>query len=190
MHKGYNSCEGASLLVGQVLDELPLGFFHIGHALWATTAMAIFAIHAELTPYMFPGLQLHFGARLSCDMHGSIRPVAARLQKRSPNTALARSGADKEELSTYAAAFQAGCAFGALVAPVLADKLGRKPTLVFGSIVTTLLNYGATFASSLNMFLGQAQLFRGRGQMVPGRFRAALPLLPSRLSSGFWSSEL
>ena len=65
-------------------------------------------------------------------------------------------GADKEELSTYAAAFQAGCAFGALVAPVLVDKLGRKPTLVFGALVTTLLNYGSAFATSFNMLLGIA----------------------------------
>ena len=67
-----------------------------------------------------------------------------------------KQGADKEELSTYAAAFQAGCAFGALVAPVLVDKLGRKPTLVFGAMVTTLLNYGSAFATSFNMLLGIA----------------------------------
>ncbi|CAE7348608.1 SVOP [Symbiodinium sp. CCMP2456] len=122
MHKGYSSCDGASLPIGQVLDELPLSSFHIGHVLWTAAAVALFAIHCELTPYMFPGLQIHFGA-------------------------------DKEELSTYAAAFQAGCAFGALVAPVLVDKLGRKPTLVFGAIVTTLLNYGSAFATSFNMIL-------------------------------------
>ena len=35
-----------------------------------------------------------------------------------------RSGAGREELSTFAAAFQAGCAFGTMVAPFLADRLG------------------------------------------------------------------
>ncbi|CAE7397418.1 STP10 [Symbiodinium pilosum] len=122
MHKGYNSCDGSSLTIGQVLDELPFGSFHIGHILWTTTAVAIFAIHSEMTPYMFPGLQMQFGA-------------------------------DKDELSTYAAAYQAGCAFGALLAPVLADKLGRKPTLVFATAVTTLLNYASASATSFNMIL-------------------------------------
>ena len=65
MHKGYNSCDGSSLTIGQVLDELPFGSFHIGHILWTTTAVAIFAIHSEMTPYMFPGLQMQFGEHLS-----------------------------------------------------------------------------------------------------------------------------
>ena len=65
MHKGYSSCNGASLPIGQVLDELPLSSFHIGHVFWTAAAVALFAIHCELTPYMFPGLQIHFGRYLS-----------------------------------------------------------------------------------------------------------------------------
>ncbi|CAJ1418597.1 unnamed protein product [Effrenium voratum] len=122
--KGYHSCDGPAELVtvGQVLDGMPFGFFHMTHIAWALAAIAVLAIQYEMTPYMFPGLQLHFGA-------------------------------DREELSTFAAAFQAGCAFGTMMAPALADRMGRKPTLIFSITLCATLSYASALSKSLHMLM-------------------------------------
>jgi len=124
MSKGYDSCTFAEtpVTVCEVLDAMPFGKFHIVHLTFAIIAVAVLAIQYEMTPYMFPGLQIHFGA-------------------------------GREELSTFAAAFQAGCAFGTFVAPVLADRMGRKPTLSFSITVAALLSYASAMARSLHMLL-------------------------------------
>eukprot|EP00913_Durusdinium_trenchii_P033463 g31329.t1 len=97
MPKGYNSFDDTdgSVTVREVLDDMPFGQFHVVHLTWAIVAIAILAIQYEMTPYMFLGLQLHFGA-------------------------------GREELSTFAAAFQAGCAFGTMIiAYALGSQDGR-----------------------------------------------------------------
>lgn len=125
MSKGYDSCKATaegSVTVCEVLDDMPFGRFHIAHLTFAILAVSVLAIPYEMTPYMFPGLQIHFGA-------------------------------GREELSTFAAAFQAGCAFGTFVAPVLADRIGRKPTLTFSLTAAALLSYASATARSLHMLL-------------------------------------
>ena len=60
--------------MSEVLDGMPFGRFHVSHVCWAVLALTILAIQydaraveslratEEMTPYMFPGLEQHFGA--------------------------------------------------------------------------------------------------------------------------------
>ena len=65
MSKDYRACSDTrsdgTVTVREVLDTMPFGLFHVIHLSWAIVATAILAIQYEMTPYMFLGLQFHFG---------------------------------------------------------------------------------------------------------------------------------
>lgn len=82
MPKGYNSFDDTdgSVTVREVLDDMPFGQFHVVHLTWAIVAIAILAIQYEMTPYMFLGLQLHFGLS-AFKTAQTIEPVDRMVQK-------------------------------------------------------------------------------------------------------------
>jgi MFS family permease len=50
----------ARATVGELIDQLPVGRFHILHLLRQITFSALFAVTIEATPYIFPGLAAEF----------------------------------------------------------------------------------------------------------------------------------
>jgi len=57
--------------------------------------------------------------------------------------------ADDTEIAWFAASFHLGCVIGALLAAVLLDTLGRRPTVLLGAPAAALLSFSACYSASI-----------------------------------------